>query len=301
MKSFNGKLLLFGEYGLLYGADALAVPFPSFKGIFKFSKEKTNSIITSQNEIKKFIAHLNQHNLNQKMHYKIRAEELENDLSEGLYFDSNIPLQYGVGSSGALCAAIFDRYSIFQKSETNLNDNILLQNLKQDFSLLESIFHGRSSGIDPLVSFINRPVLFSPGKIELPGIKIRTNDFSVFLIDTKIKSSTAPLVELFRRKMQDADFETTFNENFLPANNAAIRNFLRGNTSDLFRNLEQISQFQSEHFTEMIPENFRDFFKNNTKKGNPVKLLGSGGGGFLLAFEKNENNLPKHLIKLKVF
>ena len=33
-------------------------------------------------------------------------------ISDGMYFDSSIPRGYGVGSSGALVAAIYDRYSL---------------------------------------------------------------------------------------------------------------------------------------------------------------------------------------------
>jgi mevalonate kinase len=37
--------------------------------------------------------------------------ELKNDVETGMYFDSSIPQGYGVGSSGALVAAIYDRYA----------------------------------------------------------------------------------------------------------------------------------------------------------------------------------------------
>jgi mevalonate kinase len=167
--------------------------------------------------------------------------------------------------------------------------------------VLESGFHGRSSGIDPLVSFINRPVLFSPGKIELPDIKTGENDFSVFLIDTKLKSSTAPLVSLFNKKMENPEFEKHFQNEFLSANNLAIMAFLKGNKQELFLQLKQISAFQSEHFSEMIPESFKNFFQKSTHNNTPVKLLGSGGGGFLLAFAENENNLPDNFAKIEVF
>jgi mevalonate kinase len=33
--------------------------------------------------------------------------ELKNDVETGMYFDSSIPQGYGVGSSGALVAAIY--------------------------------------------------------------------------------------------------------------------------------------------------------------------------------------------------
>lgn len=302
MRKFSAKILLFGEYGLLYGADALAVPFPKFGGTLKIEADKNDKIIQdSHSEIQQFYSTLEAANLNDSLHFPLKLESLQNDLQRGLYFDSDIPVQYGLGSSGALCAALFENYSSFQKNENESFDNKLLQNLKDDFSLLESGFHGRSSGIDPLVSFINRPVLFSPGKIELPKIKIRENDFSVFLIDTKLKSSTAPLVSLFKKKMENPQFKKRFENDFLPANNKAIRAFLEGNKQKLFLQLKQISAFQSEHFSEMIPKSFKNFFKNSVKNNTPVKLLGSGGGGFLLAFAENENHLPKELLKIQIF
>lgn len=301
MRKISAKILLFGEYGLLYGADALAIPFPKFSGALKIAvdkNDKTNQ--ESQSELQQFYSTFEAANLNNRLHFPLKLDLLEKDLQEGLYFDSDIPVQYGLGSSGALCAALFENYSSFQKNENESYDKKLLQNLKDDFSLLESGFHGRSSGIDPLVSFINRPILFSPEKIQLPEIKIPENDFLVFLIDTKMKSSTAPLVSLFNQKMENPQFKKRFENDFLPANNAAIQSCLKGNKQELFLHLKQISAFQSEHFSEMIPESFKNFFKNSTKNNTPVKLLGSGGGGFLLAFAKNESDLPKDFLKLRI-
>jgi mevalonate kinase len=121
------------------------------------------------------------------------------------------------------------------------------------------------------------------------------------MIDTKLKSSTAPLVSLFNKKMENPEFKKRFENDFLPANNKAIRAFLKGNKQELFLQLKQISAFQSEHFSEMIPESFKNFFRNSVQNNTTVKLLGSGGGGFLLAFAENENHLPKELLKIQIF
>lgn len=302
MRKFSAKILLFGEYGLLYGADALAIPFPKFGGSLKFAGETKNQAIPySQSEIQQFFSSFKAANLNNQLHFSLQLESLHKDLQEGLYFDSDIPVKYGLGSSGALCAAIFEHYSSFQKKEDEFFDNKLLQILKEDFSLLERSFHGRSSGIDPLVSFLNETVLLSPDKIELPGTESTFSNFSVFLIDTKIKSSTAPLVSLFNKKMEKPEFNNRFQKEFLPSNNLAIQSFLKGNKQELFRQVKQISEFQSVHFSEMIPESFKNFFKNSAKNNIPVKLLGSGGGGFLLAFAEKENDLPQELSKIQIF
>src|SRR6056297_1780116 len=110
MKKFTSKLLLFGEYGLLHGADALAVPFPKFGGSLKFAtEEKDANIMNSQSEIQQFISTFDTANINAKMRFPLQMELLINDLKQGIYFESNIPVRYGLGSSGALCATILER------------------------------------------------------------------------------------------------------------------------------------------------------------------------------------------------
>ena len=37
---------------------------------------------------------------------------LQKDVNAGMYFDSSIPQGYGVGSSGALVAALYDKYAV---------------------------------------------------------------------------------------------------------------------------------------------------------------------------------------------
>ena len=37
--------------------------------------------------------------------------DLKKDIDNGMYFDSSIPQGYGVGSSGALVASIYDKYA----------------------------------------------------------------------------------------------------------------------------------------------------------------------------------------------
>ena len=37
---------------------------------------------------------------------------LDKHIEKGMYFDSSIPRGYGIGSSGALVAAVYDKYAI---------------------------------------------------------------------------------------------------------------------------------------------------------------------------------------------
>src|SRR5690606_5222108 len=96
---------------------------------------------------------------------------LERDIAAGMYFDSSIPQGYGIGSSGALVAAIYDRYA--QDKITvleNLTRDKLLR-LKEIFGKMESFFHGKSSGLDPLNSYLSLPILInSKDNIESTSI-----------------------------------------------------------------------------------------------------------------------------------
>ena len=65
-----------------------------------------------------------------------------------MYFDSSIPQGYGVGSSGALVAAIYDQYALNKITVLeNLTKDKLVQ-LKQSLQQW-NLFHGKSSGLDP--------------------------------------------------------------------------------------------------------------------------------------------------------
>ncbi|WP_430974413.1 mevalonate kinase family protein [Sunxiuqinia rutila] len=303
MKKFNAKLLLFGEYGLMFGAEALAVPFPHFTGELAFaSQKKVAEVKQSQRDLEHFVTFFEQEGLNEQMNFPIGLDEIRRDLKRGLHFDSDIPLQYGVGSSGALCAALYQHYGSNQLDLKELKEKSwLLSSLKHDFSVMESFFHGKSSGFDPLVSYVNRPVLLVGDEIRLPSPEIQTPGYSVVLLNTQEKSPTAPLVSWFVKNMEAQEFKAKFDELFLPSNSQAIHAFLNGDTTRLFQALKSISAFQRENLQPMIPEAFKSVFQELTSRDIPIKLLGSGGGGYLLAFVPDGVTLPAKLKSLKVF
>ena len=50
---------------------------------------------------------------------------------------------------------------------------------------MESVFHGKSSGLDPLVSFLNCPVIVEHGEVTPIEFALEnTSDISMFLVDT---------------------------------------------------------------------------------------------------------------------
>ena len=286
-ESFNSKLLLFGEYGLMFDAMALTVPFKRFSGSLDFDTDHLHQ--ESCSEIRKFYAFLNTPG-GQKMHYPFDLQKFKDDLEKDLYFNSNIPQGYGLGSSGALVAALFSRYAAPLVPEEALSADLL----KVDFAHLEAHFHGKSSGLDPLVSFLNRPLLLDSKKVVQPVLlDLAQTGLSFALIDTQTTGPTGPLVEYFIDQMNATKFATTFATQFLPANNGSIESLLRNDPSTFFSFLEQLIRFQLEHFGRMIPLNFHALISDALSQEVFIKLLGSGGGGFLLAIAPSERKMNR--------
>ena len=284
--SFNSKLLLFGEYGLMFDAMALSVPFDRFSGCLDFDADHSHQ--ESSDEIRKLYRHLEKGNASQTLHFAFDLESLKADIEKGLYFNSNIPQQYGVGSSGALVAALFSRYAASSIPENELTPEFL----KADFSILESFFHGKSSGIDPLISYLNRPLLIDSKKMIQPvQFDWSKSGVSFALIDTGTTGATGPLVQHFIDQFQIPEFGLAFERQFIPANNGCIESLLNGNQQNFFLFLDQLIHFQLQHFRRMIPGNFHSVISDALKNQVFIKLLGSGGGGFLLAIAETADYL----------
>ena len=146
---FYSKFLLFGEYGIIKDSKGLSIPYNFFKGALKLDDNPSEEAISSNMHLKNFVSYLA--NIDKAL-VDFDLERLRKDVNAGMYFDSSIPQGYGVGSSGALVAAIYDKYAIGKITVLeNLTREKLLK-LKTIFSEMESFFHGKSSGLDPLNS-----------------------------------------------------------------------------------------------------------------------------------------------------
>lgn len=285
---FNSKLLLFGEYGLMFDAMALSVPFRGFSGFLDFGQDHRHR--ESNAEIRKFYEYLKAGDSARRLHFQFDLDHLKTDLQRGLYFNSSVPQQYGVGSSGALVAALFSRYAATSVEEPALVPELL----KSDFALLESYFHGRSSGLDPLISFLNRPLLLgSDKKVEAVDFELNRSGLAVALIDTHTTGATAPLVQHFIGLFNSGEFEPIFKSGFIPANNGCIESLLKGDRPEFFGYLEQLVRFQLQYFRRMIAADFHVVISDALNEKVFVKLLGSGGGGFLLVFAESGDLMKK--------
>ena len=133
---FYSKILLFGEYGIIEDSKGLSIPYNFFNGALKFSKLETKDSKKSNKILLQFHKYLSG-----IPDLDLDLSKFEKDLSNGIFFDSSIPQGYGVGSSGAIVAAVYDKYA---KGKIKISENLLsikkLLLFKIDISLFDRIF-----------------------------------------------------------------------------------------------------------------------------------------------------------------
>jgi len=211
---FYSKILLFGEYGIIKNSKGLSIPYNFFKGGLKIGNFKNESEKASNKSLTDFKNYLK---TIESSVVEFDFIKLDTDLKNGMFFDSTIPQGYGVGSSGALVAALYDRYALNKITvlENLTKPKILI--LKNIFSKMESFFHGKSSGLDPLNSYLSLPILIhSKNEIETTGIPSQSSNGkgAVFLLDSGMSSETAPMVDLFFKSMKNKNYNKIIKEKF---------------------------------------------------------------------------------------
>jgi mevalonate kinase len=260
---------------------ALAIPYKMFEGKLGF---KGGISFTKDQELMALFHYLREMDRDNKLSFEIDLEGFFEDIIKGLYFESTIPRGYGLGSSGALCAALFERYCGEQYTSTED-----ISKLKGYFSEIESHFHGASSGLDPLISLLDRPILIKDKKLDITKLpNYEDGQGTFFLLNTRRERRTEPLVNLFLEKCKSPDFSNLCNNVLSPITNSCISSFLSADTSSLYEFFRELSDFQYRYFTPMIPKTFQELWKKGLKSEDfYFKLCGAGGGGYLLGMAKD--------------
>ena len=298
---FYSKILLFGEYGIIKDSKGLSIPYSFYNGALKKDENPSEQAKNSNKNLTSFVDYLE--TLEADL-VSFDFESLRADVNSGMYFDSSIPQGYGVGSSGALVAAIYDKYA--QDKITvleNLTREKLLK-LKTVFSEMESFFHGKSSGLDPLNSYLSIPILInSKDNIEATGIPSQQSNGkgAVFLLDSGIIGETAPMVGIFMENMKQEGFRKMLKDQFIKHTDACVEDFLKGDIKSLFSNTKQLSKVVLNHFKPMIPKQFHELWKKGLETNDYyLKLCGSGGGGYILGFTEDFDKAQKSLSDYKL-
>lgn len=286
---YNSKVILFGEYSMIFDATALMVPLKQFSAQWKTGSLAIQRVKKSNESIglfRDYLAHDSQLNT------IIDTDTLSHDLSQGLHLCSNVPSGYGLGSSGTLVAAVYDRYT-----KTEISDLMMLKDL---FGKMESYFHGSSSGIDPLQCYLGSPFHISQNGVEMVDDAFMKKNIHICLIDTKIKSNTRPLVQYFKEKRQDKAFLDAFQEDYVPLVGQCISTLSNSAEKAFFATLEKLTQQQLRFLRPMITDNTLHLFEQEHDFNFGVKISGSGGGGYVLGFTDDKEKAAEKLASYEI-
>ena len=260
VRHFPSKVLLLGEYSVLCQGIALAVPFNKFSGQWQMDPTLPTTAPGNVEYLKYE---------NQKLHNPLPIETFAEMERSGWRFLSNIPWGKGLGSSAALTASIY-------KSFTSENDLNIAQ---ADMALMESYFHGKSSGFDALVSYAGSPIYFhvdlgaKPVSLPMAGDRI-------YIMDSKIERSTGPLVQGFYRMLEQRNFASQIEILKSLSLNCAEK-LMRGHS--FLPLMKEISAHQIDLFDHMIPPSIKRIWRSVLSDDHlAMKLCGAGGGGFFL-------------------
>ena len=272
--------MLAGEYGVIAGSEAITVPFRNYHARLAQRDEREDQdpiIIQSVASLRKLLIYIR--SLPKNSFYAAPdTDKFEESLKKGYYIDSTIPQGYGIGSSGAVSALVYDQFFYTEKTWS-------LEQQRKDLATLESCFHGKSSGVDAMTCYADAPLHFLPDgeirHIETDPLSPRAG-YRFFLLDSGQVFDTGPLVRLFLEKMQNKDFAQLIKGDYA----ALIQKFiatLNGTTDhDSALIFRAISDFQWNHFTPMIPENMKDAWINGQVSNSYYLKLNGSGGGFML-------------------
>ena len=301
IKNYPGKILLFGEYSILYGTKGLVLPFSLFSGEWLFSQNTNNPL---GSELENFYQFSSKTGL--KIHFNFKL--FKQDIKKGLIFSSSIPTGAGLGSSGALIAAFYDRYAIQKQSFDN--QGVDLNSIREDLAQLESYHHHKSSGIDPLVSWLQRPILLRGlrdivvlNQFDGHATWLKKNNFKIFLIPTETSRSTGDWVHNFKLKQENTLFKKWFEKEYCPLVDNVVASFLSMDNS-FFTNIFTLCLHQCEMMNDFmnvpVLKNLKDMIQNTQ---SAIKLCGAGGGGFFLLFthEKNFQTIQEKFNLIPVF
>jgi mevalonate kinase len=305
---FYAKILLFGEYSVIFNSMALSIPFGHFTAGFSFLNLHKYThhtfAIQSNTLLKEYCSWLSEVNNYGSLKNILDTDAFKRDLDQGMFLESNIPQGYGLGSSGALCAAVYDRYAVKKLNNGSAPGLVEMRELKKIFAIMESWFHGTSSGMDPLNSYFRRPVLVEPvDKVSITKIPRHDKEkgAAIFLINTGRSRKTEPLVKLFLEKSKKKDFMELIEKTLIPSVNQCIYSMVSANIPSFMSGLKTISRFQLDNMKDMIPEDYMPVWENGLNTDDYyLKLCGSGGGGYLLGFTRNMEKTADILLKSSV-
>lgn len=271
---YPAKLLLYGEHITLRGGQALAVPLPLFGGRWAMAPD------TPMTELLDWVGYLMEPDVKAQLKATLDITAAADFFATGGHFESDIPRGYGLGSSGALTAAFYDRFAHPATIPTAIAD------LKHELAVLESFFHGKSSGTDPLVAYLGQGVHLRPDEapVRVDPLGNFPAGFRYFLVDTDQTRQTAPWVKRFLERYETRPhFRAAADDYWRVDTAAAIRAARLGDWAEVQLRTQRIGIFQYKWLRDFCPEHLHLLWEQlNARPDTALKLCGAGGGGYLL-------------------
>ena len=297
---YPAKLMLVGEYGVVIGGSALTIPFRAFHARVRSVEEIPDG---KEQEARQSLGHLEQlfryiQGLPAGAFHASPDLQRFSENLQNYWMDLDIPIGFGLGSSGAISAAIYDLF--FPEAK-----GLSLQHQKEDLATIESYFHGKSSGVDALTCHAASALRFhSSGHIErvtfnpaeIPG------GYRFFLLNSQERFDTGPLVNHFLDRMKEEAYRRAMEEEYLSLNQLLIESLLGEKEADPAMLVRLISDFQLQHFPKMIPENMVELWIEGLVSNAYYLKLNGSGGGFMLGVahgsfrESLDERWGKHLL-----
>ena len=282
------KLLLFGEHTVLQGGEALAVPLQRFS-----ARWSRGLAIPQRNPFPDWAAYAKTAPADDADEVAVRTWlDVERFAAEApaLSVDSDIPHDYGLGSRGALTALVYARY---RRSPTDPP----LADLRRRLGQLESFFHGRSSGLDPLVCYLRAAVhVRADGSVAmLPTPPLATAAGRWFLLDARQPKAGHAAIARFRESARDDGFR----QNFLRPALASTAELIAGAQDTpvtWVAQLRRLSGLQLAYLPWLIPEHVAATWRRLLETDAAyLKLCGAGGGGYFLGWAPNGSDVGNGL------
>ncbi|KKW38118.1 hypothetical protein A2454_05010 [Candidatus Peribacteria bacterium RIFOXYC2_FULL_55_14] len=306
--SAPGKIILTGEFAVVFGYPGIAVPSPLTMNVeIHDTRERCSfSNIRSKHDAEPGVVRRNGRSRvtleNQKdtkdlrIHWSEIAQKPEwqeylkhiiarcGKCSGDLTIENNIPLQKGMGSSTALVIAV--------------SRCLLGKDCREKALEIEDELNPGHSGLDFSVIWNNSPTLFQkdnqPETIKLPRNLLR----NTMLIDTGAPNETTPeLIAWITERREELE--------------PALRTI--GRCTEKLREGEDLGNVMREHHRAqvalgVVPESVQKLVEKIESSGGSAKIIGAGGrtggGGMLLVLHEDRKKIlravPTHFSILNV-
>ena len=282
MPRYPAKLLVLGEHTVVHGGQAYAVPLERFGAEIRLLDAAPGTAPTAGPQLD-FVAWAAFAKTHRDARRRLDVPRWQREAPR-LQVRSDIPAGYGLGSSGALTAAIAQRYS---REALQHGD---VQQFKPLAQALEDYFHGSSSGLDPLVSLTGRGIVVdghgtfkvSTSVTALPNFGNPAGAW--FLLDSGQPRTGKAAIARFGESLRDAQWTRRA---FLPMTKLVgtlIAHHERGLACSLeaFRELSRLQQVE---LAFLIPDHVALAWEVLAKADlGYLKLCGAGGGGYFLGY-----------------